>query len=1062
MDNNPIKESQSVLSSKGGATSPQKNISGDLFSSRLIQESPLSEEVFNTSKSASGQQSNQQNSQANSRWSHNHSLRTAFYVGTAIVACLLLLSGLALYLSKNKTSKPVAQYGNTSADLTSLSTVRADSAPGLVVVNGNTVINGAITANSFTGNGADLTNLNATNITQGILNDARLSANVALLDANQTFTATNLFTGQVGLPVATSIAGQNYNWPQSQGAGVLTNDGTGTLVWNTTAGCLTCISQGGNAFGAPTVIGTNDPFNLVLRAGGVDRLSISPAGSASLNGSLSANGFTGDGSALTNLNASQIMSGTLSNARLSTSVTTQGNVFNGIDQLVQLNNLGYLPTLNGGNLTSLNASNITSGTLLDARLSANVPRLDGNQTFSGNNTFSQPLTVNTITPTAAMTIGSNTQNLTLQGNSLTSLNSTNAGGNVKVNFNGVSAGNVTYQFDASVAAGTYTICTTAGGGGCGGGGGGGTVSSPGGTSNKLAKFTGAQSIADSSITDTGVLVSIAAPNVSINGAPGAFALDVTGDINAGTYLRVGGNVVCDSTGCIAGGGGGSFINNSTVLQTTANFNFQSSAANAVGGKIRGAVAQVADLLDFQNSAGTVLANVDASGNINTTSQFQINGVAFASSNLSDASNLAKLNANQTFTGNNTFEGTFIARNAADSTTGFTVKNSGGTNILVVDTTNQRVAVGTGAPAYPLDVTGDINSSTGLRVGGNLVCDNTGCASSGSSGFYIQNGVAQQNTANFNIQSANSANVVGVVRGATGQTADLFQAKDGTGSVVFKIGNAGALTSSGSITFAAGTQSITNNTGGLNLVSNGTTIAMSSTTTITSGDGTGLRYAADYAYQPLSLVSRQYVDNSISAAVIGSCPTCFLKGGNSFGTTASLGTNDNYTLTIKTANTTRALFGTDASVAFSGSTASNSYAFSTGAGTASGYVSFAGGELTTAASQDSFAMGYQSQVTAGLAAVAFGRQTTASNNYAMATGYLSVASGDTSFAANNSIASGLSSFAIGSGTASGQDSFAGGYNQSPITASGTGSFAFGRAEGFAITAAGPGSFALGYS
>ena len=42
---------------------------------------------------------------------------------------------------------------------------------------------------------------------------------------------------------------------------------------------------------------------------------------------------------------------------------------------------------NGSGLTSLNASQITSGTLPDARLSGNVPLLGGNQAFSGVNTF---------------------------------------------------------------------------------------------------------------------------------------------------------------------------------------------------------------------------------------------------------------------------------------------------------------------------------------------------------------------------------------------------------------------------------------------------------------------------------------------------------------------------------------------------------------------------------------------------------------------------------------------------------------------------------------------------
>jgi len=47
----------------------------------------------------------------------------------------------------------------------------------------------------FTGNGASVSNLDASQLTSGTVADARLSTNVALLNANQKFTGSNLFTG---------------------------------------------------------------------------------------------------------------------------------------------------------------------------------------------------------------------------------------------------------------------------------------------------------------------------------------------------------------------------------------------------------------------------------------------------------------------------------------------------------------------------------------------------------------------------------------------------------------------------------------------------------------------------------------------------------------------------------------------------------------------------------------------------------------------------------------------------------------------------------------------------
>jgi len=77
------------------------------------------------------------------------------------------------------------------------------------------------------------------------------------------------------------------------------------------------------------------------------------------------------------LDGSVITTGTINDARLSNNITKQGNTFNGASQLVQLNGSTQLPAVSGALLTNLNASNISSGTLGDARLSANVT-LQGN------------------------------------------------------------------------------------------------------------------------------------------------------------------------------------------------------------------------------------------------------------------------------------------------------------------------------------------------------------------------------------------------------------------------------------------------------------------------------------------------------------------------------------------------------------------------------------------------------------------------------------------------------------------------------------------------------------
>lgn len=118
-------------------------------------------------------------------------------------------------------------------------------------------------------------------------------------------------------------------------------------------------------------------------------------------------------------------------------------------------------------------------------------------TFAGINT-------NSITPSAALTIGATGQTLLLQGNASTTLVASSGANATTVSFQSPTA-NVTYRF-LTATAGTYDICTTAAN--CAGLGG--AVSTSGGTTNRLSKFSGAQSIADSSITDDGtnVLTSI--------------------------------------------------------------------------------------------------------------------------------------------------------------------------------------------------------------------------------------------------------------------------------------------------------------------------------------------------------------------------------------------------------------------------------------------------------------------------------------------------------------------------------------------------------------------------
>lgn len=98
-------------------------------------------------------------------------------------------------------------------------------------------------------------------------------------------------------------------------------------------------------------------------------------------GGVAASGYlqnSGSGANLTNLNASNLGSGTVPDARLSSNVTVQGNTFNGANQLVKLDANGKLPAVDGSQLTNLSGGSsvapfaarstplvLNSGTLVD-------------------------------------------------------------------------------------------------------------------------------------------------------------------------------------------------------------------------------------------------------------------------------------------------------------------------------------------------------------------------------------------------------------------------------------------------------------------------------------------------------------------------------------------------------------------------------------------------------------------------------------------------------------------------------------------------------------------------
>lgn len=135
-------------------------------------------------------------------------------------------------------------------------------------------VNGTVTASAFSGNGAGLASLDATNLGSGTVNDSRLSANVALLNASQTFSGIPAFNGGISgssAPFSVDstfvVANLNADLLDGQTGTYYQNAGnlTGTLS-DSRLSSNVALRSGGNAFtGNQTVtsgsvgIGTTSP-----------------------------------------------------------------------------------------------------------------------------------------------------------------------------------------------------------------------------------------------------------------------------------------------------------------------------------------------------------------------------------------------------------------------------------------------------------------------------------------------------------------------------------------------------------------------------------------------------------------------------------------------------------------------------------------------------------------------------------------------------------------------------------------------------------------------------------
>jgi hypothetical protein len=322
----------------------------------------------------------------------------------------------------NASSISVGTLANgrtTAASANGASTIVARDSNGSFNANVITATTVNATTGNFTNitaNAAGLTDINASNISSGTISNARTTGNTAnsastivLRDASGNFGSNvitaSLFSGDgAGINAinasnisAGTISNARTTAASANGAStIVSRDSGGNFAANTiTANISGDISGGTNINASNISSGTiGNAFTTASSSNGSSTIVLRDAGGAFAAGAITATSLSGNGSAITAINASAITTGTLDNARTNATsangaativVRDAGGSFAGN---VITGTTGTFTNISGNGvaLTAINASNISSGTVATARLASGTANastfLRGDQTWS--------------------------------------------------------------------------------------------------------------------------------------------------------------------------------------------------------------------------------------------------------------------------------------------------------------------------------------------------------------------------------------------------------------------------------------------------------------------------------------------------------------------------------------------------------------------------------------------------------------------------------------------------------------------------------------------------------
>lgn len=658
---------------------------------------------------------------------------------------------------------------NHAGNLTSSGSITAARFNGSFIGSAQGDFSGSFSGNhsgSYAGDGSGLTDVdaatlnsqsgafyqNAANLNAGTLSDARLSSNVALRDADNLFTGKNRFTQ----PVA--------------GVDAINTDEMVTLGQLTEVSAGNYFLQGGNSYDATAVIGTNDAHDLSIRTDGTERLRIDTGGDLTVMGNTALSGTLGVAGS-TNLAALNTSGAASLNSLIVVNASDlQGNTT--IGGSLGVSGSTTLAGLSAG-ATTLNSLGVTNNATIGGALGVTgATTLSGGLTSSGNTTVSGPLTVSGNSTFSGTTTFNNNVSVVGANPFSVGTGASTLGGSLNV------SGAAAFGSTLSVSGlSTFSLLGVAD------------------TATALCRNTSGQ-LAACNTTGTG------AAFVQGGNSFGAIATLGTNDA-FDLQLETGGTTrltIQNSTGNVGIGNTG----------PGAKLQVNTEAAGTVGQIIQGAASQTADLLQLQNSSGSVLTRVDSAGNFIQTNGWSTNT---NDPNLSGTGNLTFAGSNAAIQGSSTLRfyvgtgGTISAR-VYSGQTGRPLWDYDGDDFRSSGTPPRWMAAG---PAFTLtDSTGAITGgviaparSENVNLPPWFLGTTTTYATSSNDILRVHNGpfaavapggsqfaVAAGGTVSIRLQDVASVGLV--VKGKASQTGDLLQLQNSSGNVLTKITSGGIL------------------------------------------------------------------------------------------------------------------------------------------------------------------------------------------------------------------------------------------------------------------------------